>query len=151
MSPTADVVCSNNKGEILMVHNIDFDSWTFPAGNVEEGTSWGESAAQEALEEGRLTIKPEDLTPFATISGSGYIYQYKDGSTQPFTLVFTTDKFTEQVEAALDESEISKTRWVTLDEAERLKKSLSARYILPAYKKWLETKEFQQIVIKGDQ
>ena len=148
VSPTADVVCVNSKNEILMVHNTDFDLWTFPAGNVEEGLSWGESAAQEALEEGRLVIDPNDLVPFATISGSGYIYQYKDGSVQPFTLAFATNKFTERVDAALDESEISETKWVTLEEAEKLPKALSACHILPAYKNWLKTKEFQQITIK---
>jgi len=147
LTPSVDVICVNEKGELLMVHNRDFDSWSFPAGQVEEGQSWAEGAVQELQEEGGIVARPEDLIPFATISGGGYVWQYSDGSTQAFSICFIADKF-EKSNFDLDTEEISEVRWVNIEEAKSLNKTLSAVNILPAYEKYLATGEFQQIVVK---
>ena len=141
------VVCVDGYGKILMVYNKNFDAWTFTAGGTEEGLSWGQAAAKEVLEESGLIVEPEDLVPFMTLSGGGFVTEYRDGSTQCFTIGFVARKFTESG-AALDEEEILETRWVSMEEARSLKKSLRATDELMAYEKWLETGEFQQVVIE---
>jgi len=145
--PATDTICVNEKNEILMIYNRDFHGWAFPGGSVEHGMSWADCAAQETLEEGGLIVRPEDLVPFASISGNGYVFHYQDGSTQVFTLVFTTNKFSKS-DTELDSEEIAEAKWVSLKEAERLPKTLSGEHLLSAYQIWLKTKEFQQIVIQ---
>jgi len=145
--PAADVVCANEKGEILLVHNRDVDAWTFPGGSVEPDMTWAEAAVQEVLEEGGLVVDSANLTPFMSLSGSGFIYTYKDGSVQFFTIAFATTKFTKSPDS-LDATEISAAKWFSLEEAEKLNLSLSAAHILPAYKNWLTANQFQQVTIK---
>ena len=148
LSASAGVVCVGEDGKILMVYNHkDLDRWAFPAGGVEEGLSWGQVAAKELLEEGGLTVRPEDLVPFVTLSGSKYVYEYDDGNVQSFTLYFVARKF-EKDDTELDKEEISKVKWMSVEEAKNLPKSLSAIHILSAYEKWSETGEFQQVVIE---
>ena len=143
--PSVDTICVNDKGEILMVYNRDFDGWAFPGGSVEFDLSWSEAAAQEILEEASLVVDPSDLIPFASISGSGFIHEYADGSAQFFSMAFVAHKFSES-NTPLDAGEISETKWFSLAEAEPLKKTFTGTRLFPAYKKWLETKQFQQII-----
>ena len=145
LMPCTDTICVNEKGEILMIYNRDFDGWAFPGGSVEYGQTWAEAAAQETLEEGGLVVQPKDLIPFGSISGNSYVFQYQDGSSQVFGQLFIAHKFT-QSETPLDQEEISEAKWFSLEAAEKLKKTLSGKLIFPAYKKWLQTKEFQQII-----
>lgn len=146
LTATVDVVPVNKEGKLLMLYNKQFEAWDFPGGHVEGGMSWGEAATQELLEEGCLEANPEDLIPFATVSGGGYIYHYQDGTTQPFSVVYTVREFREHG-SDYDPEEIAEAKWVTVEEAQGLPKTLSARNILPAYQEWLETGQFQQVVV----
>ena len=145
--PCVDTICVNENSEILMVYNRDFDAWTFPGGGVELDLSWAEAAAQEVLEEATLVVDPSELIAFAAISGSGFTNEYPDGSAQFFSMAFIANKSTASG-TPLDATEISETKWFSISAAEALSKTPSASRLLPAYQKWLTTKEFQQIVIK---
>ncbi len=149
LTPTVDTIVEKD-GKILLVQNIDKDyAWGLPAGIVEPGRSWAENAIKELEEEAMLTARPGDLTPIMTVSGGGYIFQYPDGTTQPFTLVFRTEKVT-PIDAPLDKSEISAVSWFTPEEALKLPLTISAARILPAYQEYKQTGVFQQIVFSQE-
>ncbi|MCR5573033.1 MAG: NUDIX domain-containing protein, partial [Candidatus Saccharibacteria bacterium] len=113
---------------------------------VELNDSWQSAIKVEMREEAGLIAKEVDLVPFATISGPNYRYEYPNGDkTRPFTLVFLCESFSEQ--DLSDSDEILEKRWFSLEDVQKLTLTDNAFLILNAYKKYNETKVFQQIIV----
>ena len=142
---TVDVVAIKGT-KVCLVFNKDFEAWTLPAGHVELNDSWQSAIKKEMMEEAGLVAEEKDLFPFATVSGSGFELEYPNGDrTRPFTVVFVCEKFEE--ERLTDTEEISGKKWVELSEVGELKLTRNAAAILDAYKKYLDTHIFQQIIL----
>lgn len=62
-------------------------------------------------------------------------------------MTFVCENFQEQ--DFEDAEEIAEKRWFAFNEVDELKKSVCTAAIWDAYKKYMETGEFQQIVIRG--
>ena len=133
-------------GKVCMVFNKDYQAWCFPGGHVELGRTWEEAARAELFEEAGLTAKDEDMKAFAAISGYRLVYDSGD-ATSLFSLTFVCEKFEEQ--DFPDTEEIAEKRWFEFDEIDGLKKSDYANAIWDAYKKYLETGAFQQVVLRN--
>ncbi|MDO4742304.1 MAG: NUDIX domain-containing protein [Candidatus Saccharibacteria bacterium] len=145
ITATVDIVATRGN-EVCLVFNKDFNAWTIPGGHVELGDSWQSAAKTEAMEEAGIIVETFDLEPFATVSGAGCQYSYANGDEVcPFTVVFACDKFTE--EDFTDVEEISEKRWVGLDELEGINIVGRTMIVLEAYKKYRESKIFQQVVL----
>lgn len=146
MSATTDVIPIRD-GKICMVLNREHRFWSFPGGHAELGLSWQEAARKELVEEAGLVAKDEDMKPFASISGYTITYGYND-PVNLFSLSFVCEKFDEHdIE---DEEEIAEKHWFEFDEIDGLEKSVYADAIWKAYKKYLETGEFQQVVLRNN-
>lgn len=146
MSATTDVVPIRD-GKVCMVLNREHRFWCFPGGHAEIGLTWQEAARKELVEEAGLVAKDEDMKPFASVSGYTITY----GNNEPvnlFSLIFVCDKFDEH--GIEDEEEIAEKRWFDFDEVDGLKKSVYAEAIWKVYKEYLETGEFQQVVLRND-
>lgn len=145
ITATINVLPINKRGEIKVVRANQFGYWTGIGGHVELGDSWQSAALHELEEEGGITARPEDLELYATISGPGRIYQYQDGTTQPFTLAFLCRHWKSE-SAPTDPEEISATAWVSIDEARA--RSADPRFImlLDAYENYLKTGKVQMVV-----
>lgn len=142
---TVDVVAIK-KEKVCLVFNKDFNAWTLPAGHVEPNDSWQSAIKTEMAEEAGLFAEKEDLLPFASVSGPGYRYKYPNGDrTNPFTLVFVCKKFTESQFS--DTEEISDKQWVNLSDLSKVSLTNNAKAILDAYKEYIKTNLFQQIVL----
>lgn len=142
---TVDVVAIKGS-KVCLVFNKDFEAWTLPAGHAELNDSWQSAIKKEMMEEAGLVAEEKDLLPFATISGPGFKLKYPNGDrTRPFTVVFVCKKFKE--EQLTDTEEISDKKWVELSEVGGLALTRNAIAILNAYKKYLDTHIFQQIVL----
>jgi 8-oxo-dGTP pyrophosphatase MutT (NUDIX family) len=148
VTPCTEAVAVRD-GKILMVYNKDFDSWAIPGGYAEDdGASWREIAARELSEEGGVEVDPSKMKLFAIASGLRITYKSGD-QTQIYSNFFVVDEFIREVET-LDEVEIAKKQWFTLDEAEKLEISPGTRLVLPAYRRYLETGEVQIVEVDAE-
>jgi ADP-ribose pyrophosphatase YjhB (NUDIX family) len=141
---TVDTIPVRADGKIKLVFAPHLKSWTTAGGHVELSDSWGSAAIHELEEEAGIVANKADLELFATISGPGRIYHYSDGDTRPFTIIYLIKKWQEE-HAPSDDEEVIDTKWVTLDEARRLKINEHIERILDAYEKYLETGKIQAI------
>lgn len=145
MSATTDVVPIRD-GKVCMVFNKDFQAWCFPGGHAELGLSWQEAARKELFEEAGIVADDADLKAFASASGYKIVYAEQD-PVSLFSMTFVCEKFQEQ--DFEDVEEIAEKKWFAFDEVDGLKKTAYAVAIWDAYKKYRETGEFQQIVLRG--
>ena len=144
MSATTDVIPLRD-GKVCMVFNKDYQAWCFPGGHAELGLSWQEAARKELFEEAGIVAKDEDLKPFTSVSGYKIVYAEQD-PVSLFSLAFVCENFTEQ--DFEDVEEIAEKKWFDVAEVDGLKKSVYTEAIWGAYKKFVETGEFQQVVLK---
>jgi hypothetical protein len=92
----------------------------------------------------QMLAEEKDLKAFAAISGYRLVYENGDANSL-FSLTFVCNKFTEQ--DFPDKEEIAEKRWFDFDEIDGLKKTVYATAIWDAYKKYLDSGEFQQVVL----
>ena len=147
MSATTDVMAIRD-GKVCMVFNKDCQAWCFPGGHAELGTYWQSAARKELFEEAGITTEDEDLTPIASLSGYKIVYA-EHYPVWTFSIAFICEKFEEQ--DFEDVEEIAEKRWFDFAEIDGLKKSLYATAIWEAYKKYVETGKFQQVVFRGEE
>lgn len=145
ITATVDVVPVREDGKAKLVYNKQFDYWTTVGGHVELGDSWQSAAVHELSEEGGITAREEDMELVATMSGPGRIYEYPDGTTQPFTLVFICRNWESEANPT-DTEEIASAEWVSFDEAITKSTNSRTKLILDACRKYLETGKIQHIV-----
>jgi len=148
LTATVDVLPVDGEGRVKLVYIKSEGKWSVVGGHAEEGDSWLSAAANELREEAGIVARKEDLVPWAAKSGPGQVFHYPDGDTQSFTLVFLVRKWESEGEHD-DAEEISKTGWFEVDEALEMDIMPWVREILMAYKKYLETGEFQMIEEEG--
>ncbi len=74
----ANVILINEKGEMLLHHRRDMDSWGLPGGAMELGESLEENARREVYEEVGLTCGKLEL--FNVYSGADLYHKYPDGN-----------------------------------------------------------------------
>lgn len=141
--PSADALAVDADGRLLLVYNKDWGKWVSPGGYVEAGQTSSECAARELLEEGGIEADPQDLVPFAFMSGHTATYQNGD-VVQPFTQYFFTTKW-KDLGDELDTTEIGERRWVALDEILQLDLLPSMREIVKAYEAYQTTRQYQMI------
>lgn len=145
ITATVNVVPINDEGKIQIVYANQFDCWTGIGGHVELGDSWQSAALNELREEGGIVANIEDLELFVTISGPGRIYQYPDGSTQPFTIGFLCRKWQEELSPS-DKEEIRQTAWVSIAEAREKVSGHGMQKLLDAVEAYLSTGKVQTII-----
>lgn len=145
ITATVDAVPINKRGEVKMVYAKQFDYWTPIGGHVELGDSWQSAAVHELSEEGGIEADESDMELAATMSGPGRIYQYADGTTQPFTLVFICKKWKSE-SAPTDEEEVASAEWVSIEKAIEKSTNSRTKLILNACQKYLETGKVQHII-----
>lgn len=147
ITATVDVVPFNDRGEVKMIYANHFDYWTPIGGHVELGDSWQSAAMHELSEEGGIEADEADMELAATMSGPGRIYQYADGTTQPFTLIFVCRKWITE-STPTDTEEIADAEWVSVEKAIEKSANPRTKLILNACQKYLETGKVQHIIEK---
>lgn len=145
ITATVNVLPINQDGKIKLVRANQFGYWTGVGGHVELGDSWQSAALHELEEEAGIIAEPNDLELYATISGPGRIYEYPDGTTQPFTLAFLCRHWQSE-SVPTDAEEISQTAWLTLDEARARSADRRFLMLLDAYEVYLKSGQVQMVV-----
>lgn len=145
--PSADTVAVRDDGAMLMIFNKDAQKWFFPGGYAEENQTSSECAARELLEESGLKADPNDLIPFAFVSGHTVVYADED-TNQPFSQIFFTHKWEDLGANDLDSVEIEGRRWMTPDEIRATDCDVRIEKILTAYEAYNETGKYQMIELR---
>ena len=145
ITATINVVPIDEGGRLKMVYSKQVGYWTTVGGHVELGDSWQSAAANELYEEAGIQADRSDMELAATISGPKRIYQYPDGTTQPFTLIFICRKWNSE-SSPTDEEEIGKTAWFSFDEAVEKSADPRTKSMLDACREYIKTGKVQHIV-----
>jgi len=109
---TYSLITNNSKSKVLMVHNIDHDSWSLPGGAVEPNETLEQAVIREAKEETGLDIK---------IFGLVALNECKFEKINEHAIFFT---FRAEIVGGREEivrpDEISNISWIDINKAEEL-------------------------------
>ena len=104
--PGASVLVEDADGRVLLVRRGDDGSWCMPGGGAERDSSFLSTAVAELREETGLSVEPDDLVAFASVSEPGvHRLTYPNGDvTHCFALWFHADRWTGDARADGEES-----------------------------------------------
>lgn len=113
--PGVQVVLVREDGRVLVQQRADNGTWEIPAGSCEPGQSFRTAAVAELREETGVTVTPDALVPFATISHPDYhLIVYPTGDqVHAFALCFWTEA--NGAEPVAVDGEATEFRWVRPD------------------------------------
>ncbi|CAM3177386.1 DUF1810 domain-containing protein [Leuconostoc rapi] len=145
--PTTDVLIENEKGELLMIFNRDFQGWAFPGGYVEPEMSWQENAAREVLEEAGVHADADDLKLIGTISGKNYKAQYPNGDmAKLYSNIFLLDQWDDET-SKIDVTEIDAKKWVSPKTIDHMHLTFSGQATYRLYCAYKKTGDAQVLTI----
>ncbi|MFI6587399.1 NUDIX domain-containing protein [Embleya sp. NPDC050493] len=140
--PGAQVMLVNEQGECLFQRRRDTGVWEFPGGSCEEGSSFTNTAIEELEEETGLSVRPEDLIPFGSLSDPAvHVVKYPNGDLiHCFALCFAAHRWTGDM--APEEAEVVEAAFFPRD---RPPQPLHppTRAVLDMYHAYLATGRFQ--------
>jgi len=126
----------------LFQRRTDSGEWEIPAGSAEPGQSFADAAIAEVREELGLSLRPEQLIPFATFSDPiQHRLVYPNGDVvHAFALCFVVSEWNGEPEA--DPEEVTEWgRFALTSPPEPLR--LSTRRVLELYRLFSATGRFQ--------
>lgn len=145
--PTTDVVIENEKGELLLIFNRDFQGWAFPGGYVEPEMSWEENATREVLEEAGVYAKATDLKLIGTISGQNYQAKYPNGDVAKlYSNIFLLSQWHNETDK-IDVTEIDEKKWVSPKTIDHMHLTFSGQAAYRLYRTYKETGDAQVLTI----
>lgn len=137
--PSARLIVENEKGQILLQHRRDFDTWGLPGGNAEAGEDLYSLIIREALEETGLTVI--DVKPYGFANDPEHeTIKFPNGDiSQYFAMLFYTRTYSGTPHAADDES--FAIGWFMPDDLPPM--AVNHARSVEAFYRFRETSEFQ--------
>lgn len=87
LKPATSAIITNERGEILLHHRTDNNSWGLPGGTMDPGESIAACLIREVKEETGFDIEPVDL--IGLYSDPRHVVTYSDGEVrQQFSICF---------------------------------------------------------------
>lgn len=87
--PSANVVVTNDAGEVLMIRRADNNNWAVPGGAMELGESLVQAAVRETREETGIDCEITGLVGIYTDPKHVILYTSDGEARQEFSVVFT--------------------------------------------------------------
>lgn len=87
--PSANVVVTNDAGQVLMIKRSDNDNWAVPGGAMDLGESLVQAAVREAREETGIDCEITGLVGIYTDPKHVILYTSDGEARQEFSVVFT--------------------------------------------------------------
>jgi 8-oxo-dGTP pyrophosphatase MutT (NUDIX family) len=128
--PSANVVVTNDRGEILMIERTDNGNWAIPGGAMDLGESLPQTAVRETKEETGIDCEVTGLVGIYTDPKHVVLYTSDDEVRQEFSVVFTA-RYLGGEPAVSRESR--KVRWMCPDHVESLPVDRSMRLRIAHY------------------
>ena len=122
--PSANVVVTNEDGEILLIRRSDNGNWALPGGAMDIGESLPDAAVRETAEETGINVEITGLIGIYTDPRHVILYTSNNEVRQEFSVVFVG----RPVGGTLTTSpETTDVRWMRPDEIDRLPMDRSMR------------------------
>ncbi len=86
--PSANVVVTDDRGRILLIHRTDNDNWAVPGGAMDLGESLPDTAVRETLEETGIQVEVTGLVGIYTDPRHVILYTSNGEARQEFSVVF---------------------------------------------------------------
>lgn len=128
--PSANVVVTNDRGEILMISRSDNDNWAIPGGAMDLGESLPQTAVRETKEETGIDCKVTGLVGIYTDPKHVLLYTSDGEVRQEFSVVFTAHYLGGEPTPSNESREV---HWVAPTDVERLTMDRSMRLRIGHY------------------
>jgi ADP-ribose pyrophosphatase YjhB (NUDIX family) len=87
--PSANVIVTNQAGELLLIRRADNDNWALPGGAMDLGESLVDAARRETAEETGIRVEITGLVGIYTDPSHVILYTSNGEVRQEFSVVFT--------------------------------------------------------------
>ncbi|RTL30958.1 MAG: NUDIX domain-containing protein [Burkholderiales bacterium] len=111
--PTVVVLVRAPDGRILIVHDLDADTWTLPGGIIEPGETPADAAVREVWEEAGILVKLNRIA--GIVGGPGCETSYRNGDKIAWVAT-VFDATAEDVRTTADGHEIKDAKFVSTGE-----------------------------------
>lgn len=128
--PSANVVVTNDSGEILMISRTDNDNWAIPGGAMDIGESLPQTAVRETKEETGIDCEVTGLVGIYTDPKHVILYTSDGEARQEFSAVFTARYVGGEPTPSSESREV---HWVAPAEVEKLTMDRSMRLRIGHY------------------
>ncbi|MGP9538545.1 NUDIX hydrolase [Brachybacterium sp. AOP43-C2-M15] len=125
--------------QVLLVHRPRYDDWSIPKGKLDKGETFPAAAVREVAEETGCRVRLHRPLPAS-------VYLLPDGRTK-IVQYWTATVRAKVGPGPKNPKEIDETRWVGLDEAERLVTRQSDQVPLVALRRYLDAEELATVPI----
>jgi ADP-ribose pyrophosphatase YjhB (NUDIX family) len=107
--PSANVVVTNDAGDILLIRRSDNDNWAVPGGAVDLGESLADAAVRETREESGIECEITGVVGIYTDPKHVILYTSNGEVRQEFSVVLTAQQVGGELATSSESSEV---RWV---------------------------------------
>ena len=128
--PSANVIVTNDDGDMLMLRRTDNGNWAVPGGAMDLGESIADAAVRETKEETGIDCEITGLVGIYTSPWHVIRYTSNDEVRQEFSIVFTARRTGGELRPS---SESSEPRWVPPGTAASLQMHPSMRQRIQHY------------------
>lgn len=111
--PSANVVVTNDAGEVLLIRRSDNDNWAIPGGAVDLGESLSQAAVRETREESGVDCEITGLVGIYTDPRHVILYTSDGEVRQEFSVVLTARVTGGELATSSESSEV---RWVPVSQ-----------------------------------
>src|SRR3954453_20671071 len=123
--PSANVVVTNDDGDILLIRRSDNGNWALPGGAMDIGESLPDAAVRETAEETGIDVEITGLVGIFTDPRHVILYTSDGEVRQEFSVVFTARVIGGEPTPSDESREV---RWVTRDALADLTMDPSMRF-----------------------
>lgn len=122
--PSANVVVTNQDGEILLIRRSDNDNWALPGGAMDLGESLPDAAVRETAEETGIDVEITGLVGIFTDPRHVILYTSNGEVRQEFSVVYTARPTGGSPTPSAETTEV---RWTPASEIDSLPMDRSMR------------------------
>jgi ADP-ribose pyrophosphatase YjhB (NUDIX family) len=122
--PSANVVVTNEDGDVLLIRRSDNDNWALPGGAMDLGESLPDTAVRETAEETGINVEVTGLVGIFTDPRHVILYTSNGEVRQEFSVVFAARPTGGSPTTSAESTEV---RWIPVREIDALPMDRSMR------------------------
>lgn len=142
--PASQILVLDGAGNMLVQRRTDDGLWEIPGGTADHQNSFRTTAVKELFEEAGISVTPDQLLPFASVSNpEAHTVTYPNGDvTHAYSLVFAVTVPHDALSQAATDGEATEHHWVPLGRLPQPSTRASQRAV-EMYTDFVSTGQFQ--------